>query len=169
MPQKKNSRNFQFQTNNKDITVSSIIGTTSNPERATKNREKTQRYWNLPRIVKYFESDWLNHGLTELLKIILELQWFLIIIENNYRNLEFELRTRNNDIKVKIVRIFKSTSGKSSKLDVSSMDRIITGIAAGRSRMCSQSTPRKKGPGLRSSRPRWEPARRSASQQNLVK
>ena len=47
MPQKKNSRNFQFQTNNKDITVSSIIGTTSNPERASKNREKTQRYWNL--------------------------------------------------------------------------------------------------------------------------
>ena len=36
--------------------------------------------------------------------------------------------------------IFKSTSGKSSKLDVSSMDFTCTGMAAGLSRICSQST-----------------------------
>ena len=37
--------------------------------------------------------------------------------------------------------IFKSTSGKSSKLEVSSMDLTRTGMAAGRSLMWDQSTP----------------------------
>lgn len=48
------------------------------------------------------------------------------------------------------------------------MDRTSTGIAAGRSRIWSQSTPRKNGINLSSSRPRFEPIRRSASQQNLI-
>lgn len=67
-------------------------------------------------------------------------------------------------------RISSLTSGKSSKLDVSSMDLTWTGMAAGRSLMCSQSTPRKKAIVERSSsmpRP-LEPNRRSDSQQNLV-
>ena len=39
------------------------------------------------------------------------------------------------------LRILRSTSGKSSKLEVSSMDLTSTGMAAGRSRMWFQSTP----------------------------
>lgn len=65
------------------------------------------------------------------------------------------------------LRIFRSTSGNSSKFEVSSMERMLTEMAAGRSRMCSQSTPRKKLYDFKSSSPRWDPARRSASQQNL--
>lgn len=64
------------------------------------------------------------------------------------------------------VRISNETSGKSSKLDVSSIDRTSTGMAAGRSRVCSQSTPRKYGIVFSSSMPHLEPMRRSASQQN---
>lgn len=55
------------------------------------------------------------------------------------------------------LRISSDTSGKSSKLDVSSIDLTSTGIAAGRSRMCSQSTPRKNGIDLRSSMPFCDP------------
>lgn len=47
------------------------------------------------------------------------------------------------------------------------MERMLTEMAAGLSRMCSQSTPRKKLYDFKSSSPRWDPARRSASQQNL--
>lgn len=68
------------------------------------------------------------------------------------------------------LRISSLTSGKSSKLDVSSMDLTWTGMAAGRSLMCSQSTPRKNPIVDRSSsmpRP-LEPSRLSDSQQNLV-
>lgn len=54
-------------------------------------------------------------------------------------------------------RISSFTSGNSSKLDVSSMDRTSTGIAAGLSLMCSQSTPRKKGASLSSSMPLCDP------------
>lgn len=70
----------------------------------------------------------------------------------------------------KHLRISSLTSGKSSKLDVSSIDLTWTGMAAGRSLMCSQSTPRKNPIVDRSSsmpRP-LEPSRRSDSQQNLV-
>lgn len=66
------------------------------------------------------------------------------------------------------LRISRATSGKSSKLDVSSIERTSTGIAAGRSLICSQSTPRKKGILLTSSMPFCDPRRRSASQQNLI-
>lgn len=55
------------------------------------------------------------------------------------------------------IRISSFTSGNSSKLDVSSMDRTSTGMAAGLSLMCSQSTPRKKGANLSSSMPRCAP------------
>jgi len=58
------------------------------------------------------------------------------------------------------------TSEKSSKLDVSSIERTSTGMAAGRSRMWSQYTPRKKGASFNSSMPLCEPKRHSASQQN---
>lgn len=64
------------------------------------------------------------------------------------------------------LRISSATSGKSSKFDVSSMDRTSTGIAAGRSLICSQSTPRKNDTLFTSSMPFCEPIRRSASQQN---
>lgn len=66
------------------------------------------------------------------------------------------------------LRISSETSGNSSKFDVSSIDRTSTGMAAGRSRMCSQSTPRKNLIVFNSSMPRFEPMRRSASQQNLT-
>lgn len=65
------------------------------------------------------------------------------------------------------LRISSLTSGKSSKLDVSSMDFTSTGMAAGRSRMCSQSTPRKNGMSFSSSMPFCIPSLLSASQQNL--
>lgn len=55
------------------------------------------------------------------------------------------------------LRISNLTSGKSSKFDVSSIERTSTGIAAGLSRICSQSTPRKKGANFNSSTPLWAP------------
>ena len=60
--------------------------------------------------------------------------------------------------------ICNATSGKSSKLLVSSMDLTWTGMAAGLSLMCSQSTPRNQAPLLMSSR-LW--IRSSRSPQNL--
>uniref|UniRef100_A0A6B0UJZ3 Putative secreted protein n=1 Tax=Ixodes ricinus TaxID=34613 RepID=A0A6B0UJZ3_IXORI len=62
--------------------------------------------------------------------------------------------------------ILRSTSGKSSKLDVSSMLFTSMGMAAGRSRMWSQSTPRKKGCARICGKPPWAPTRASASEQN---
>ena len=62
--------------------------------------------------------------------------------------------------------ICNATSGKSSKLLVSSMDLTWTGMAAGLSLMCSQSTPRNQAPLLMSSR-LW--IRSSRSPQNLWK
>lgn len=56
------------------------------------------------------------------------------------------------------LRISSATSGNSSKFDVSSIERTSTGMAAGRSRMCSQSTPRKNCTSFRSSIPRCEPS-----------
>lgn len=64
------------------------------------------------------------------------------------------------------LRISRATSGKESKFDVSSIERTSTGIAAGRSLICSQSTPRKNDTLFTSSMPFWDPNRRSASQQN---
>lgn len=55
------------------------------------------------------------------------------------------------------VRISNFTSGNSSKFDVSSMERTSTGMAAGLSLICSQSTPRKKGANLSSSIPLCAP------------
>lgn len=55
------------------------------------------------------------------------------------------------------LRISSFTSGNSSKLEVSSMERTSTGIAAGLSLICSQSTPRKKGASLSSSIPLCAP------------
>lgn len=66
------------------------------------------------------------------------------------------------------IRISSDTSGNSSKLDVSSIERTSTGIAAGLSRICSQSTPRKNGMDFSSSIPRFDPMRRSDSQQNFT-
>lgn len=67
------------------------------------------------------------------------------------------------------LRISSLTSGNSSKFDVSSIDFTSTGMAAGRSRMCSQSTPRKNWFSFKSSKPFWDPNLLSASQQNLQK
>ena len=64
------------------------------------------------------------------------------------------------------VGISKSTSGNSSKLDVSSIDLICIGIAAGLSRICAQSTPEKNESAFISSR---HLTRRSGSAQNLSK
>jgi len=64
------------------------------------------------------------------------------------------------------VRISSFTSGNSSKLDVSSMDRTSTGMAAGLSLMCSQSTPRKKGANLSSSMPLCAPEQQSRQERN---
>lgn len=74
-----------------------------------------------------------------------QLQEFEILIKFE---LELKIKKKEN------LRISSETSGKSSKLDVSSIERTSTGIAAGRSRICSQSTPRKNGTDFNSSIPR---------------
>jgi len=79
------------------------------------------------------------------------------------------MTTERQKIKQVYSRISSFTSGKSSKLLVSSIDLTWTAIAAGLSLICSQSTfPLKKGAVLISSIPRPAPSRRSASQQNLT-
>lgn len=56
------------------------------------------------------------------------------------------------------LRISSLTSGKSSKLEVSSMERTSTVMAAGRSRTWLQSTPRKNDTDFTSSMPRADPS-----------
>lgn len=88
-----------------------------------------------------------------------------VVLKLDTKKTYFKTDRINGILKSVHLRISKETSGNSSKLDVSSMERTSTGIAAGRSRICSQSTPLKNETHLSSSMPRLEPIRRSASQQ----